>query len=200
MSIGTRLKNLRGTYGYSREDVSQLLRISSETLTKWEQDKGLPNGDSLVNFSKIYKVKQQDLLGELENIEGNMLQKTFEVVNRKFSNRLSKEQSPPLTDDELTGVLNKKGLLLARSLADANQSQEELDLLSQNITKRYKDNVKWQVVNALEAKKLVANKAFDFVLFTPITSIYTEQIKKAAITQPTLVRLSLDLHETLVSP
>ena len=62
MTIGTHLHTIRNQFGYTQEDVSQLLGISPETLSQWEDDKRRPTETSLVTLSRLYHLNNQELL------------------------------------------------------------------------------------------------------------------------------------------
>lgn len=199
MSIGNRLKKTRDLYGFTQADVSQLLRISDDTLALWEEGKRLPNETSLSNLSLLYTISSQDLLQqEPDGAKGTFLQKAFGTVTRAFSEQLSKEQSPPLTAADLTSLLHKKGLIIVPTLAES-AADESSALLETNLTNRYKKNVTWLRVNALEARNIVAKESIDLVVFTPVTSIFTDQIKHVAQVQPVFLVLSSELYQQLTT-
>lgn len=85
MSFGEKLKKHRKSIGLSQEELSKKLNISRQSISKWEQDKSLPD---LVN-SKILcqelNIKIEDILNDKES--------TFEVDDNKrnYVNSLNKK-------------------------------------------------------------------------------------------------------------
>ena len=85
MSFGEKLKKHRKSIGLSQEELSKKLNISRQSISKWEQDKSLPD---LVN-SKILcqelNIRIEDILNDKES--------TFKVDDNKrnYVNSLNKK-------------------------------------------------------------------------------------------------------------
>ncbi|MBP1039793.1 helix-turn-helix transcriptional regulator [Vagococcus sp. BWB3-3] len=195
MPIGTHLKTPRTLLGYTQEDVSKLLRISPETLFQWEENKQLPNDTSLLNLRSLYHMETTDLL---DSKSAASQEKLIHKILRAFNRPHSKEQSPPLSEADLSNTLQKKGLIITPIVKETTLANEAT-LLEAKLTTRYYGNVEWLTVDALDARKIVAIEAIDLIIFTPITAIFTQQIEHVAITSPTLIILSRDLYDQLTA-
>ncbi|AWN18555.1 helix-turn-helix domain-containing protein [Streptococcus sobrinus] len=57
MEIGKRLKQARINAGLTQEEVSKKLFITRQTVSRWEQEKNLPNIYVLKDLSQLYKVE-----------------------------------------------------------------------------------------------------------------------------------------------
>lgn len=68
MSFGKRIKYLREKNGLTQEDVAYILHISRQSVSKWEQDKSLPQVYIIKELVKIFKCKYEDILAE-NNVE-----------------------------------------------------------------------------------------------------------------------------------
>lgn len=199
MTIGTHLHTIRNQFGYTQEDVSQLLGISPETLSQWEDDKRRPTETSLVTLSRLYHLNNQELLDlASEEPKERAFQKAFDVVNRAFSH-FSKEQSPSLAEDDLSKILQKQGLIVLPCLAETQLTKDLLSSLKNNLNLRYYYNVQWLSLNALEAREIVAKENIDIMIFTPVTTIFTEQLAQAADNSPALISLSKELYQELTT-
>lgn len=86
-TFGEKLSSLRKQANMTQNDLADKLMVSRQTITKWENDKGLPDIDNLVMISKIFNVTMEDLLGyKIETIqfkEGNV-KETIDKENAKF--------------------------------------------------------------------------------------------------------------------
>lgn len=83
MTLGERLKEYRQTEGLSQEQLAESLNVSRQAITKWENDKGLPDIDNLIAISKMMRITLDDIVkGETE-----IAQKASEkrAINTKLS-------------------------------------------------------------------------------------------------------------------
>lgn len=81
MTVGEQIKRRRKVLGLSQEELSDKLNISRQTISKWEQDKSLPdllNGISLCEFLGI---STEELLGK-QTISKNTVKE--ELIPIKF--------------------------------------------------------------------------------------------------------------------
>ncbi|MDO5603447.1 MAG: helix-turn-helix transcriptional regulator [Oscillospiraceae bacterium] len=70
MTLGERLKEYRQTEGLSQEQLAEALNVSRQAITKWENDKGLPDIDNLIAISKMVRVTLDDIVkGETEIVK-----------------------------------------------------------------------------------------------------------------------------------
>ena len=65
--IGRYLKELRKKKGLSQQDLANLLNVSKQTVSNWENDNIQPSIEMLVRLSKIFGVTTDYLLG-LEDV------------------------------------------------------------------------------------------------------------------------------------
>lgn len=70
MTLGERLREFRQIEGLSQEQLAESLNVSRQAITKWENDKGLPDIYNLIAISKIMRVTLDDLVkGETEIVQ-----------------------------------------------------------------------------------------------------------------------------------
>ena len=60
--IAKRIKSARENAGYSQSEVAELLGITRQAISKWENGWGYPDIDNLIRLSDIYKITLDDLL------------------------------------------------------------------------------------------------------------------------------------------
>lgn len=68
MELGERLKKSRLNKGYSQKDVAELLHISRQAISKWENGNSYPDLDNLVKLSTHYEVTIEELLEENQEL------------------------------------------------------------------------------------------------------------------------------------
>lgn len=64
MEIGSKLKNARNEKGVTQEQAAELLGVSRQTISNWENNKSYPDIISVIKMSDIYSVSLDHLLKE----------------------------------------------------------------------------------------------------------------------------------------
>ena len=68
MTIGKRIAQLRKEKGLTQEELSQMMEVSAQAVSKWENDQTCPDIASLPKLAKILGVTVDELLsGKEEN-------------------------------------------------------------------------------------------------------------------------------------
>ena len=81
MSIGEKIRKIRGDLGYSQEKLSELVKVSRQTISNWELDETLPNTEQLVSLSKVLKIS----IDELVNNKIEYLNKRIDNAEKKIN-------------------------------------------------------------------------------------------------------------------
>ena len=79
MSLGKRLKEVRMEKGFSQSDVAEVLNISRQSISRWENDKSYPDIDNLVELSKYYEISIDELLTETKVLQQEINEKTMQM-------------------------------------------------------------------------------------------------------------------------
>ena len=67
MYISKRLKELRAANGFSQERLAELLNVSRQTISSWENERSYPDVHNLIMLCNIYSVSLDDLMkGDIE--------------------------------------------------------------------------------------------------------------------------------------
>lgn len=69
MKFGEKLKSLRIKNKLSQEKLAEMLNVSSQVVTKWENQNGMPDIEHLKLIAKIFDVTIDSLVYEEEEIE-----------------------------------------------------------------------------------------------------------------------------------
>ena len=64
MTLGQKLKEIRKRFELSQEQLAEIMNISSQAITKWENDGGLPDINNLQELSKIFGITVDYLLND----------------------------------------------------------------------------------------------------------------------------------------
>jgi len=72
MTLPNELRHYRKLNKYSQERLAELLGVSRQAVTKWENGKSAPSTENLIKLAAIYKISLDDLINdrpELSNVE-----------------------------------------------------------------------------------------------------------------------------------
>ena len=86
MEIGTKLKEARVASGLTQDQVAEVLLVTRQTISNWENEKSYPDIVSIVKLSDLYDVSLDELLkGDIKMLEH--LEESTDIVksNRKLA-------------------------------------------------------------------------------------------------------------------
>lgn len=97
MTVGEKIKKIRQKFGMTQEELADILSVSRQAITKWENDLGLPDTENLKEVSKTFGITIDYLLNseldlpllvmrkELnkEDYENNKM-KSYEMVLKNY--------------------------------------------------------------------------------------------------------------------
>lgn len=69
MTFGEKLKQLRLQHEYSQESLAELLHVSRQAVTKWENGNGMPDIENLKTISDVFGVTLDSLVRDVETIK-----------------------------------------------------------------------------------------------------------------------------------
>lgn len=64
MSLGEKIKDQRKKAGLSQEQLAENLNVSRQAITKWENDKGIPDISNLIAISDEFGLSLDELIKE----------------------------------------------------------------------------------------------------------------------------------------
>lgn len=89
MTLGEKIKSLRQSESMTQEDLARICYVSRNAVSKWENDNGYPNIDSIRLICKYFKISIDDLLND-ENLEKKEVVKiigeSFDTSMMRFKN------------------------------------------------------------------------------------------------------------------
>lgn len=64
MTLGQKLRKIRSKFGLSQEQLAEVINVSRQAITKWENDGGLPDVSNLQEISEVFGVTVDYLLND----------------------------------------------------------------------------------------------------------------------------------------
>ena len=62
MTIAEKIKQLRKDNSMTQEDLAEKLKVSRQTISKWETSLTIPDADNIVAISKLFNITTDELL------------------------------------------------------------------------------------------------------------------------------------------
>lgn len=73
MTIGEKIARLRKEQNLTQEQFAEILKVSRQTVSKWERDEAYPDTEKLIRIGKIFDCSLDYLLkDELEQMDVNL--------------------------------------------------------------------------------------------------------------------------------
>lgn len=66
--LGENLAKLRKKYGYSQQEIADMLSVTRQTISNWECGQGAPTLDKAALLAEIYQISLDDLAGNTVEI------------------------------------------------------------------------------------------------------------------------------------
>lgn len=85
MEIGSKLRDARNTSNFTQENAAELLGVSRQTISNWENNKTYPDIVSVIKMSDLYSISLDALLKEENNMSEyvSYLEESTNVVKHK---------------------------------------------------------------------------------------------------------------------
>ncbi|NLC48268.1 MAG: helix-turn-helix transcriptional regulator [Tenericutes bacterium] len=91
MTLGEKIKSIRKRFGLSQEELSEIINVSRQAITKWESDAGLPDTENLVGLSNVFGLTVDYLLNKENDLPLLVMRK--ELDKNKYKNKISSYES-----------------------------------------------------------------------------------------------------------
>lgn len=78
MKLGKTLLELRKSKKLSQEDVASILKVSRQTISKWETDQSIPDLDKILPICNLYDIDADELLNGKKKEETTVQEKIIE--------------------------------------------------------------------------------------------------------------------------
>lgn len=88
MDVGSKLKNARNEKGMTQEHAAELLGVSRQTISNWENNKSYPDIISVIKMSDFYSVSLDHLLKE-----DNTMNQTYQEFLEESTNTVKAKKN-----------------------------------------------------------------------------------------------------------
>lgn len=87
MTLGKKLKEIRKSFGLSQDELAEMMHVSRQAITKWENDNGLPDVSNLQELSKVFGLTVDYLLDNDKQLPA--LSMRLELDKEDYKNKIS---------------------------------------------------------------------------------------------------------------
>lgn len=87
MTLGQKLKEIRKKFGLSQEQLAEIMNVSRQAITKWENDGGLPDTSNLQELAKVFGITIDYLLNNDNELPLLIMRK--ELDKSKYKDKIS---------------------------------------------------------------------------------------------------------------
>ncbi|MFT4471538.1 helix-turn-helix domain-containing protein [Arthrobacter sulfonylureivorans] len=87
MTLGEKLKAARKKAGLSQEELAKKLSVSRQAITKWENNKGIPDVENLKALSTLFDVSVDYLLSDADDLSAQIIREPIDIAQYKKSGK-----------------------------------------------------------------------------------------------------------------
>lgn len=88
MDFGKQIKELRKEKNLTQEQMANMLNVSRQAISNWENNKNLPDLELLVLMSKVFSISLEQLIlggSDMNNMTAKLIKDTSETRRAKFN-------------------------------------------------------------------------------------------------------------------
>lgn len=78
MTLGKKLKEIRKKFSLSQEQLAEIINVSRQAITKWENDGGIPDVSNLQELSKVFGIMIDYLLNDENQLPALSMRKALD--------------------------------------------------------------------------------------------------------------------------
>lgn len=86
MTLGQKLKEIRKKFGLSQEQLAEIMNVSRQAITKWENDGGISGVTNLQELSKVFGITVDYLLNDEKQLPALSIRKVLD--KNKYKNKM----------------------------------------------------------------------------------------------------------------
>ncbi len=84
LELGTKIRQLRKFSGMTQEQLAEKLHVSRQALSKWENDTSLPDLESVIKISTLFRISLEELLLEEKAAEESFAVKRHTACDDQY--------------------------------------------------------------------------------------------------------------------
>ena len=109
MTVGEKIVKLRKEQNLTQEQFADMLKVSRQSVSKWELDSTYPDTEKLIRISKIFNCSLDYLLkDEVEQMDINIAAASEEAKENKIRDRILTYLSFPPIFGWIVGIISLK--------------------------------------------------------------------------------------------
>ena len=95
MTLGEKLSKLRKEYNYTQEQLADILRVSRQSVSKWESDIAYPETEKLIELGKLFECSMDYLLKDevAEKTGASVSESTFTEKVTEISKKVMTDKN-----------------------------------------------------------------------------------------------------------
>ncbi|NLR10426.1 MULTISPECIES: helix-turn-helix domain-containing protein [Lactobacillaceae] len=81
--VAVQLKKARIKSGFSQNEIATILHVTRQSISKWENGRGYPDLDNLIQLSEVYKISIDNLLKENDELKAKIDANEEKIAQKK---------------------------------------------------------------------------------------------------------------------
>ena len=133
MTLGERLKQVREQHHYSQIEIANVLHVSRQAVSKWENDQSIPEIEKIEKLAKLYNMSLEELLNpdQKKKKENHFVLASIccwigfllcIVIGTALQPKSNIVYYPPINPDNPTGTIQRKELVPSTEAFDESQA------------------------------------------------------------------------------
>lgn len=171
MNIGLKIKELRKSRSMTQEQLAEHLNISSQAVSKWENETAYPDITLIPRIAALFEVSTDHLFGINENIDNERTREITAMYNKlcKAGDNVARVELMREAIDEYPhnyDFMNKLARSLYRTSTDDNTMDEVISLCKTIILNSRDEDVRCSAIQTAARayhKKGMDDKAIEYV-------------------------------------
>ena len=123
MTLGEKIKEFRKRAGLSQEQLADKLCVSRQAITKWENDRGIPDINNLQSIANLFDVSIDSLVNRLEDITTIVIKEDIDIETYHKNGNCRSKYDAVVKDkypnaNVIYPLIRRKKLNLAQEIID----------------------------------------------------------------------------------
>lgn len=123
MSLGEKIKDFRKRAGLSQEQLAEKLSVSRQAITKWENNRGIPDIANLQQIAKLFDVSIDSLVNNWGDTTSMVIKEEIDIKEYQESGKYRSKHDAVVKEKYPNAVaiyplIRRKKLNLAQEIVD----------------------------------------------------------------------------------
>lgn len=123
LTLGEKIKEFRKRAGLSQEQLADKLSVSRQAITKWENDRGMPDINNLQCIANLFDVSIDSLVNRPEDITSIVIKEDIDIENYQKTGKFRSKYDAAVREkypnaSVIYPLIRRKKLNLAQDIVD----------------------------------------------------------------------------------